>query len=192
MNQPIVNLTGESIALGPRHRDHLPLFYQWINDFAVTRTYGMHFRNRTVAAMEAGFADSSKGGSDYADFTIYEQPGLRPIGWTSLEEIDYVDRTAKYTILIGAKECWGKGYGTETTRLMLDYGFTGLGLHNIYLTVFSFNERGLRAYQRAGFKEIGRRREAHRIGGQAYDVIYMDCLATEFASPVLQQFLPTK
>lgn len=39
-------------------------------------------------------------------------------------------------------------------------------------------------------KEIGRRREAHRIGGQAYDVIYMDCLATEFMSPVLHTLLP--
>ena len=64
------------------------------------------------------------------------------------------------------------------------------GLPNIDLTVFSFNERGLRAYQRAGFQVIGRRREAHRLGGRAYDVIYMDCLATEFVSPVLHQLVP--
>jgi len=190
MNQPVINLTSKLIALGPRHRDHLPLFHQWINNFAVTRTYGMHFRNRTLEAIEAGYANSSKGGNDYVDFTIYEQPSLRPIGWTSLEEIDYFDRTAKYIILIGEETYWGKGYGTETTRLMLDYGFTCLGLHNIYLTVFSFNERGIRAYQRAGFKEIGRRREAHRCGGRAYDVIYMDCLATEFESQTLHTLLP--
>jgi RimJ/RimL family protein N-acetyltransferase len=63
---------------------------------------------------------------------------------------------------------------------MLDYGFTALGLHSIMLTVFSNNERGLRAYKRAGFRECGRRREAWRLGNRAYDVIYMDCLATEF------------
>jgi diamine N-acetyltransferase len=98
-------------------------------------------------------------------------------------------RTADFDIAIGEKDCWGKGCGTEAAALMLDYGFTALGLHNIHLSVWSFNERAIRAYRRAGFREIGRRRGAHRLGGQAYDVIYMDCLATEFQSPVLRRLL---
>ncbi len=72
---------------------------------------------------------------------------------------------------------------------MIDYAFTVLGLHNVLLTVFSFNERGIRAYRRAGFKEIGRRREARRLAGCAYDVVYMDCLASEFESPVLRRLI---
>ena len=48
------------------------------------------------------------------------------------------------------------------------------------LRVYSFNERAIRTYRRIGFQEIGRRRESHRLGGKAYDVIYMDCLAAEF------------
>ncbi|MEZ4731155.1 MAG: GNAT family protein [Caldilineaceae bacterium] len=137
--QPIINLHGDLVALGPRQRDHIPLFLRWINDFAVTHSYGMRFRNRTWEAMQANYEQGSKGGPDFVDFTIYERATLRPIGWTALEEIDHFDRTAKYIILIGEQRCWGQGYGTETTCLMLDYGFTGLGLHNIYLTVFSFN-----------------------------------------------------
>ncbi|MFN8494613.1 MAG: GNAT family protein [Caldilineaceae bacterium] len=190
MEQPIINLMGEKVALGPFHRDLVPLFLKWLNDFAVTNTYGTHFRTWTLEAQQENYARYSQGGADYADFTIYERTTLQPIGRTSLLNIDYVNRTAKFTIMIGEKACWNKGYGTETTRLMLDYGFTGLGLHNIWLTVFSFNERGLQAYQRAGFKEIGRWREAHRAGGRAYDVIYMDCLTTEFQSFVFQQWLP--
>ena len=73
---------------------------------------------------------------------------------------------------------------------MLDYGFTLLGLHNIMLTVDAYNERAIRAYRRAGFKEFGPRREARRRGGQAYDVVYMDCIAAEFNSPVLHRLLP--
>jgi diamine N-acetyltransferase len=72
---------------------------------------------------------------------------------------------------------------------MLDYGFAALGLHNILLHVYSYNERGIRAYTRAGFREIGRRREALRLAGQAHDIVYMDCLATEFQSPVLRRLL---
>jgi hypothetical protein len=55
-----------------------------------------------------------------------------------------------------------------------------LGLNNVMLRVFSYNERAIRAYQRAGFQEIGRRREAQRVGDRAYDVIFMDCLARDF------------
>lgn len=72
---------------------------------------------------------------------------------------------------------------------MLDYGFNALRLHNIMLSVFSYNQRGLRAYERAGFRVAGRRRQAQRLGQDTYDVIFMDCLATEFDSPVLRRLL---
>jgi RimJ/RimL family protein N-acetyltransferase len=72
---------------------------------------------------------------------------------------------------------------------MLDYGFNAVGLHNIMLQVYSNNERGYRAYLRAGYKEIGRRRQARRIAGHAYDIILMDCLASEFESPALKAML---
>jgi RimJ/RimL family protein N-acetyltransferase len=121
-----------------------------------------------------------------ANFTIYELATLRPIGLTDLFEIDHFNRTAGFGILIGEKDCWSRGYGTEATRLMLYYAFTTLRLHSVRLAVFSYNERARRAYERAGFRVVGRWREAKRFGGRAHDVIYMDCLATEFQSPMLR------
>ena len=67
----------------------------------------------------------------------------------------------------------------------MDYGFTALSLHSAMLRVYSFNERGIRAYRRAGFREIGRWRQAYRLAGHAHDVIFMDCLATEFVGQAL-------
>jgi RimJ/RimL family protein N-acetyltransferase len=185
---PIINITGEKVALGPIRRDLLPLYQRWINDFAVTRTLSAGFRPMTWEAEEAWFEGASRQDRD-AMFTIYERATMRPIGNTGIHDLNPHHRTAEFGLLIGEKECWGKGYGTETTRLMLDYGFTCLGLHNIMLHVYSFNERGLRAYTRAGFREIGRRREAIRVAGQAYDEVLMDCLATEFESPLLRRLL---
>jgi hypothetical protein len=78
----------------------------------------------------------------------------------------------------------GRGYGTETTRLVLGYGFAGLNLHSIRLSVYGHNPRALRAYERAGFRVIGRWRESYRLGGEALDTIFMDCLATEFTPPM--------
>jgi RimJ/RimL family protein N-acetyltransferase len=177
--QPIIiNITGEKIALGPIRRDLLPLYQRWINDFEVTRTLGARLRPMTWEAEAAWYERASRSEGEVL-LTIYERATMRPIGNTGLHDLDPFHRTAEFGILIGEKECWGKGYGTEVTRLVLDYGFHALGLHNILLTVYSFNERGLRAYARAGFREIGRRREAVRVGGEAYDAVYMDCLAGE-------------
>jgi RimJ/RimL family protein N-acetyltransferase len=74
---------------------------------------------------------------------------------------------------------------------MIDYAFTALGLNNVMLTVSEYNLAGRRAYEKAGFREFGRRREADTIGGQLYDEIFMDIIASEFESPVLGEiFVP--
>jgi RimJ/RimL family protein N-acetyltransferase len=186
--QPIVNMEGEQVVLGPRRRELLPLYLKWVNDFVVTRALEVGLGPITMQAEEAWYERTAKDERNVG-FTIYERATMRPIGNTGLHEVDYLHGTATFGIAIGETDCWGKGYATEVTRLMLDYGFTALGLHNILLTVFSYNERAIRVYLRAGFREIGRRREARRLAGQAYDVIYMDCLATEFRSPVLRASL---
>jgi len=119
-------------------------------------------------------------------FTIYERNTLRPIGNTGLHGVDYRTRTTTFGT-IGEPECRSKGYGTETTRLMLDYAFTALGLHNVMLIVFEFNVvAGVRAYEKAGFKEFRRRRECHLSGGKLWDEIKMDCLSSELESSVLR------
>ena len=135
---------------------------------------------------EQEWYDQQSKTEDDVPFTIYERETLRPIGNTGLHGVDHRNRSAIFGILIGEPECRGKGYGTEATRLMLDYAFTALGLHNVMLTVFEFNPAGIRAYQKAGFKEIGRRRECRMMGGKLWDEVHMDCLSSEFESPVLK------
>jgi RimJ/RimL family protein N-acetyltransferase len=186
---PILNIIGTQVALGPPRRDLLAVYLKWVNDFEVTRTLAIGMRPTSWESEDAWYQRICSSERD-AFFTIYERSSLHPIGGTGLHNIDHHNRTAEFGILIGEKNYWGRGYGTETTALMQDFGFTALGLHNIMLRVYSFNERGLRAYLRAGFRVSGRRRESHRVGGRAYDEIYMDSLAAEFQSPVLHRLLP--
>lgn len=182
--QPIINVRGEKVCLGPVFRGIIPLFARWDNDFEVTVLAGDPLRPKSRDQIESDDGDYSKSADRWLGFVTYKAATLRPIGASDLRHIDGVHRTAEFGISIGEKDCWGKGYGTETVILMLDYGFSVLGLHNIMLDTFSYNERAIRAYTRAGFREIGRRREATRLGGKSYDVAYMDCLATEFHSPL--------
>lgn len=180
----VLNIFGKRVALGPLREDLLPLYGRWINDFGTIRMIGQPPGPVTEEKEREWFEERSKSEGEMM-FTIYERESLRPIGNTSLFNIDHRNRNATFGIMIGEPDCRGKGYGTETTGLMLDYAFTALGLHNVMLTVFEFNPAGIRAYEKAGFREFGRRRQCRQMGGKLWDEIYMDCLATEFESPVL-------
>ena len=183
---PIINIEGDLVALGPLRRDLLPLYQRWINDLGTMRTLGLPPLPMTSEKEQEWYDRQSKAEDDVA-FTIYEQETLRPIGNTGLHSVDYRNRTATFGILIGEPECRGKGYGTESTRLMLDYAFSALGLHNVMLTAFEFNPAAIRAYAKAGFKVFGRRRKCRMMGGKLWDEIHVDCLSSEFESPVLGQ-----
>lgn len=183
--QPVYNMVGEKIALGPATKSLVEAMYRWSNDFTVSSYSGVPFRPFTLEGTEEYLKEETKnpfGGKVL--FAIYELASHRLIGNCEWRTINPFDGTAEYGISIGERDCWGKGYGTEVTILMLDYAFNALGLHNVQLYTYSFNERAIRAYTRAGFRVMGRRREAVRRGDQRYDEIYMDCLASDFTSPL--------
>ena len=183
--KPLINIVGVKVALGPFHRGMLPLLSKWDNDFGVALLSGDPLRPVMKELTETYYERNSKEEQhNRVQFAIYEQATLRPIGLTDLRRIDNKDRNAEFGILIGEKDCWDKGFGTEATILMLDYGFTILGLHNIILETYSYNERAIKAYTRAGFRIVGRRRESHRWGNKLYDDVIMDCLSTEFHNPI--------
>jgi diamine N-acetyltransferase len=186
---PIVNIVGDRIALGPHRRDLLPAYQRWINDFSALRTLGGGPLGPTTLEQEATWYDGQPGNE--TRFTIYERTTWRPIGTTALHSIDHRNRSATFGIFIGEAAARGKGYGTEATRLTLDCAFTALGLHSVMLTAAEFNLAGRRAYERAGFREFGRRRQCRWLAGRLWDDVYMDCLSSEFTSPVLAEvFVP--
>ena len=63
---------------------------------------------------------------------------------------------------------------------MVDHAFSSLGLHRVALSVFAFNERAIRAYQRVGFVHEGRAREAIWRDGRWWDEIHMSVLEPEW------------
>jgi diamine N-acetyltransferase len=188
VEQPIINIVGEKVALGPMHRDLLPLIMRWSNDLAARRNIGAilpQTLEQRIAQYERDIVDE-----DSVDFAVYERAILpgghpRPIGTVALFDINHRNGRAEFGIIIGDAADRGKGYGTEATRLMLDYAFTALGLCNVALTVAAWNIAGQRAYAKAGFREFGRRRACWPMAGRWWDEVHMDALASEFESPVL-------
>ena len=183
--RPPITIEGNLIALGSLRRELIPTYQRWHNDVATLRTYVLPLP-ATREQLEALYAELTAT-SDKVFFTIYERHTWRPVGMTYLTDIDYRHRRAEFGVLIGEAIYRGNGYGTEPVSLMLDFAFTVLGLHSIMLTVYGFNLAGRRAYEKAGFREVGRRRQSHRMGDHYWEEVIMDCLATEFTSPVLSR-----
>ncbi len=177
VDDPIVMIRGEKVGLGPIRRDLIATYQRWFNELQVTRTLDLPIRPVTFEDESSWFERAAAGAT--VVFTIYELVTMRPIGYLDLRNIDHYSGTAEYGIAIGEIDVWGKGYGTEATRLMLAYAFDVLGLYNVQLAVYTTNLGAMRAYERAGFKRAGIRRGAIRVGRERYDIIYMDATATD-------------
>jgi RimJ/RimL family protein N-acetyltransferase len=188
MERPVINIEGERVAIGPLRRDLVPLYHRWRNDFTSARTLDYEPAPVTLEARIAWYERTSDETSSIR-FTVYERASWRPIGQAAWHHVDHRHGTAELGLIIGEPEDRGRGFGTEATRLLIDYAFTALGLHNLMLRVYEYNPAGLRAYEKAGFREFGRRREALAHAGRRWDEIFMQCLATDFESPVLAAIL---
>jgi diamine N-acetyltransferase len=188
---PIVNITGDLVALGPLHRDLLPLIERWENDFWVMDRGGGDPRPFTTDTLSAGWESSLRGERpDWLGFAIYRLPDLLPIGHANLRDFMNPHGTAEFGITIGEAGERGRGFGTEATRLLLDYAFTVLGVHNVWLDTPAYNVGAIRAYEKAGFREIGRWRGARVLAGRRFDVVLMDCIADEFVPPARRVMPP--
>jgi RimJ/RimL family protein N-acetyltransferase len=185
---PIWNIVGDRVALGPLRRDLVPLYMRWRNDFWIQRSYGNESIPATLEYQMAWFERAAVT-TESLWFTIYERSTERPIGLTDLFEIERDQGVTWFGMMIGEADARGKGYAAESARLMLDYAFTVIGMHVVALTVDEFNHAGRRAYENAGFRESGRITGATFVAGRRYDRILMQCVATEFNSPVLQRIL---
>jgi len=119
---------------------------------------------------------------DPAAFTlvICRRENREGIGQVSLVRIDWVGRMATYYIGIADKTHWGRGYGSEATRLMVDYAFDTLNLNRIQLHVSSENKRAIKVYEKIGFKQEGTLREAMYHKGRYVDFDVMGILRSDW------------
>lgn len=117
--------------------------------------------------------------TDRYDFMIIDSEG-RFIGESVINEIDWKLRSANFRIVIFRKEGRSKGIGSWVVKTTRDFAFEYLKLHRLELEVFSFNLRAKRAYEKAGFKVEGLKKDAILDGNKYADVIMMAILEDEW------------
>lgn len=118
--------------------------------------------------------------SDAFAYAIHLAADERLIGTTTLSALDADNGSVLFHITVGEHDCWGRGYGTEATELMVRHALDTLGLHRVGLSVFEFNTRAIRAYEKVGFRLEGRTREAVWRDGAFWDEIHMGILESEW------------
>ncbi len=110
---------------------------------------------------------------------IIETEEQSPAGYTLIKHLDHKNRQAEIGLYLDPTQ-QGKGYGKDAFLTLMGYCFHELNLHRIYLEVFAFNEKASKMYEKIGFKEEGRKREAFFTQNQYHDIIVMSLLETEF------------
>lgn len=168
--QPV--LQGRLVRLdpaGPEHLEGLWPLYEGGDDVLDLLT-----REQT----RAGLARARER-QDRADWAIVRRSDELVVGEAVLMDLHEEASSMAYRIALTGPRVFGKGYGTEATRLVRDFAFGELGLHRLALEVNSFNAAAIAVYRKVGFLLEGVRRDAIRVEGAWHDVHDMAILETD-------------
>ena len=170
---------GEKTRLRRIEREDIPTFVRW---FADPEVRNFLLVNSPIShAQEEKWVERKLEDADSELFAIETLDGTH-IGNIELFDFQRIHRHAELGVVIGEKEYWGQGYGSDAIRTLLRFGFEELNLHRIHLGVYEDNKRGIRAYQKCGFQLEGRLRDAIYRQGRYFDMLVMGILDHEFAA----------
>ena len=173
-------IPGDKVILRPIERDDLPRYVRWFGDPEVRRHLLVYlpFSLAQEERWYEGMIDRLERGNDVL-LAIETIEGVH-IGNVGLHDIDWKSRSAELGIIIGEKDYWGQGYGTDAIRTLLRLSFEEMNLHRVYLRVDADNMRGIHCYKKCGFQKDGTLRDAVFREGQYIDQWLMSILRTEF------------
>jgi RimJ/RimL family protein N-acetyltransferase len=172
-------IEGRRVVLRRHRPENLETVVRWYHDPELARLTRYQVRPMSRDEVERFFHSRLLGAESVA-YAIHERSTERLVGLTTFSALDGDNGSALFHITIGERDAWGRGLGTETVELMLEHAFERLGLHRVGLSVFDFNERAIRAYEKAGFTVEGRLREAILRDGRYWDEVQMGALRSEW------------
>ncbi len=172
-------IEGKKVRIRAIEKTDIDEIMKWINDREVMDNLIMRYpvsRYKEEKWIEKTLDDSNP---RIKTFALETKDGVY-LGGISLHGIDWENRNAEAGIVIGKKEYWNKGYGTDAMMTLLEFAFNRMNLHRVYLKVYDFNLRGIKSYEKCGFKREGVLRHDLYVNGEYHDSIIMGILKDEF------------
>jgi ribosomal-protein-alanine N-acetyltransferase len=134
----------------------------------------------SLAAYEARFDRKAKDQPKDEIWLTVEVDG-QVVGDAGLYGIDHFNQRCELGISLG-RVYWGKGFGQEAVRVLVDYAFSYLKMNRVALKVLADDPRAVGAYRKAGFTEEGRLRNHDWGGGEFHDLLVMSILREEWTA----------
>ena len=172
-----MEIVGATIRLRPLEKRDMELKVKWYNDPEVNRTLILNEKlllDKSLQWFDKADCDDSR-----RDFII-ETEGGESVGLIGLLGIDRLHGTAECFCVIGQKEVWGKGIGTQAHSLLIPWAFDELDLHKIWAVVYTNNAAVLKLVKKLGFKIEGTLREEKYISGKRIDLCRIGLMRNEF------------
>lgn len=164
----VICYQGLKTVLRPINVEHdLPYCLRWINDSSINRylkALGPISEGREREYLEGIGKDPNN--IVYAIETLED---AKFIGMMGLHHINWIDRIATTGSIIGDKNYWGKGYGTDAKILLLNHAFNRLDLRRINSSTIAFNKRSARCLEKCGYKHEGVRKGYYYRDGKHWD-----------------------
>ena len=131
-----IRITGEKVVLRPMGYEDTDLIVKWRNNERVRGNF--IYRETFTAKGHENWIKTMVATGRVVQFIICEKKDMRPVGSVYFRDIDRIKKEAEYGIFLGEDDAAGKGYGTETARLAVDYAFEKMGLKKWILSLFTF------------------------------------------------------
>jgi RimJ/RimL family protein N-acetyltransferase len=173
-------MEGKLVRIRAYERSDLDSLMAWVNDEEVTRNLAAPMLFPLSRVAEEDFLESNARGNGPDQVWAIETLAGEYLGGISLTTIDSINRSAQVGIVIGSKPNWGKGFGTDAMRVVLAFAFEKMNLHRVWLNVYDFNVRGIKSYEKCGFRREGVQREYRFLDGRYHDSLLMGILEHEY------------
>ncbi|MEJ2189475.1 MAG: GNAT family protein, partial [Acidobacteriota bacterium] len=134
---------------------HLDIALRWFNDPEITQRLETGAWPLTRGAEEEFFRAAEKPDRGRVQFAVESLQGEH-VGFSGLRSIDWQSRVAVSGSVIGRKDLWGKGFGSDAATVRNRFAFEVLGLRLLIATVIADNGRSLSMLAKVGYTEVGR------------------------------------
>ncbi|MFC4589552.1 GNAT family N-acetyltransferase [Sphaerisporangium corydalis] len=173
-------LAGERVVLRPVRPEDTDGLWELVRDPETRRLTGSQAE---ISYEAARIWYSSRGAQqDRLDLAICDASDGSYVGEIVLNDLDAGNVSCNLRIALVGPRAYGRGFGTEATRLTLAHAFETVGMHRIGLEVFAFNARAHHVYEKVGFVREGVLRDALRWDGAWHDAIVMSVLSPDWSA----------
>ncbi len=149
-----MELRGGKIILREKSVEDAHLDYFWRSDVEIARLDAAPPLRMTYDEYLRMFNDQLKYPSPASGrFGIHTQNG-KYIGNCMYYDLDTINQQAEIGIVIGDKDFWNRGFGSDALATIMGHLFSTTHLERLYLHTLEWNKRAQRAFEKCGFVQV--------------------------------------